>query len=541
MGAKFAVSALGLLLSLVFGWFAMSRRHTIEAQVVKSLGKHRALFLTAEDHRAELLRSELTQSRDSLQQQLVSTTDAVTARLDRLAGIESSVTHFEEEARTQLATAVGVLQMDIGAARDRLDDAVLSQGRAITERLGQLASIEVSVKDMGNEVKAHLGLLMKQHIADQICDAMAELRAFADQIAQRIQSGLTESFTRLATDGLAELGSALNSIRETIERQTQSDVEKLVSQMRDMLSGGFQTESNQMTQVMASLRDVLPGLETQLRKMTEDVDRQLRERSEDHQRLQAELVHQVEAVVASGRSSQAALEDILGRIGRIAEDSTQDLHNRLSASGEAALNRIMSASADGLRDLQTQLAHINEMANTNVSTFGREVAAAAETLAAARTSLAEAVSSLASMSAELRSGLAGARDGLAAAERAGGVFATAGSSIGEATRRTHEIVSTLGDRLQTEAGVIESHKTLAAQLEQRVIPALERAFTSYTRAVEEQSRKLQDGWQQLADRVKHTVEACGAGLQDSVQQLVEQVDLLKRQLDRTQPLPGGRR
>jgi ABC-type transporter Mla subunit MlaD len=183
------------------------------------------------------------------------------------------------------------------------------------------------------------------------------------------------------------------------------------------------------------------------------------------------------------------------------------------------------------------MARINEVANGNVSAFGREVAAAAETLAAARTSLADAVNSLAGMAVDLRTGLAGARDGLAAAERAGGVFATAGSSIGEATRHTQEVVSRLGERLHAEAAVIESHKALAAQLEQRVVPALERAFVNYTRAVEEQSRKLQDGWQQLAERVKHTVEACGAGLQDSVQQLVEQVDLLKRQLDRSTPAP----
>ena len=537
MGAKFAVSALGLLLSLCFGWFATSRRQQIAAEVSASLSRHHAMFVTAEDHRAEVLRSEFEQARQGLQQLLVSGTEAVTERLDRLAGIEPSVRHFEEEARIQLGTVVGVLRTDVAEARDKLHETLVAQGQVVTERLGQLASIEVSVKDVGNEVKAHLGLLMKQHVADQICDAMADLRVFADQIAQRLESGLTESVTRLATEGLTQLGSALSGIRDTIERQTQSDVERLISQMRDMLSGGFQSESQQMTQVMASLRDVLPGLEVQLRRMTEDVDRQLRERSDDHQRLQAELVRQVETVVAASRASQTTLEDLLGRIGRLAEDSTQDLHNRLSASGEVALNRLMGASADGLRDLQAQLGNINEMANSNVSAFGREVAAAAHTLGAARTSLADAVSSLEGMAVDLRNGLAGARESLAAAERAGGVFSVAGNSIGDATRRTQEIVSSLGDRLNEEAGVIESHRALAAQLEQHVVPALERAYTGYTRAVEEQSRKLQDGWQQLAEKVKQTVDACGAGLQDSVQQLVEQVDLLKRQLDRAQAGP----
>jgi hypothetical protein len=535
MGAKFGVSALGLLLSLLFGWLVAARRQRMSEEVLASLGHHRAIFVTAEEHRAELFRSEFVQTREDLQQLLVARTEAVTERLDRLAGIETSVRHFEEEAGAQLRSAARVVQTDMSEARDRLQETLVAQGQAVSQRLDQLASIEVSVKDMGNEVKAHLGMLMKQHVADQICDAMAELRAFADQMAQRLESGLTESVTRLATEGLTQLGTALNAIRDTIERQTQSDVERLISQMRDMLSGGFQSESQQMTHVMASLRDVLPGLEVQLRRMTEDVDRQLRERSEDHQRLQAELIRQVESVVAASRNSQSTVEDLLGRIGRVAEDSTQELHNRLSASGEATLNRLTSAAANGLRDLQEQLGQINEMANGNVSAFGREVATAAETLAAARASLAETLNNVERIAAELRNGLAGARESLAMAEQAGTVFSTAGRSIGDATERTQQIVSSLGDRLEEEAGVIESHKALAIQLEQRVVPALERAFTGYTRAVEEQSQKLQEGWRQLAERVQQTVEACGVGLQDSVQQLVEQVDLLKRQLDRAQP------
>lgn len=538
MGAKFAVSALGLLLSLIFGAFVASRRRKIAADASASLSRNHPLFLTTEDHRAEALRSELAAARDSLQSLLLSRAEALGEKLDQLTAIEPAVRHLEERLEAQLGTAASIVHADMTAARDTLQETLAAQGRAIVERLDHLASIEVSVKDMGSEVKAHLGLLMKQHVADQICDALADLRVFADQVIQRLESGLTESLTRLATDGLTQLGSALEAIRDTIQRQTQSDVERLVLQMRDMLSGGFQTESHQMTQVMASLRDVLPGLEVQLRKMTEDVDRQLRERSNDHQRLQAELVRQVETVVAASRSSQTALEDLLGRIGAAAESSAQHLHSQLTASGEAALNRLVEASATGLSSLQTQLAQLNQIAQGNVSAFGREVAAAADTLAGARTSLEEALTALGRMASDLRSGLAGTRDGLAAAERAGGAFSTAGSTVEQATRRTQEVVASLGDRLEQEAGMIASHRAFAEQLERQLVPALEKALTAYTRAVDEQSRKLQDGWQELADRVKQTVDACGLGLQDSVQQLAEQVELLQRQLDRAQPRSG---
>jgi hypothetical protein len=541
MGAKFGISALGLLLSLVFRAVAASHRQEVANAVTASLNRNRAIFFPAADYRVGLLRSDVATMRKTLNDAIEGHSRAATERLDRLSSIEPSIRETANGFQSELRLLAETLRSDLTEARERLRDALIGQGQEVTRRLDELASIEVSVKDMGNEVKAHLGSLMKQHVADLICEAVAELRAFADQIAQRVEGTLTGAFTRLATEGIAQLNSALAGIRETIERQTKTDVEKLVAQMRDMLSGGFHTESEQMMQAMTSLREVLPALEVQLRKMTADVDRQARERAEENLRLQAEVLRQVETVVGANKRSQDALEDLLGRIGRIAEDTTHDLQARLSASGETALARLMEVSQGGLRNLSSQLAQMNEIANGNVTAFSKEVAAAAASLAGARTSLDESLSNLRGMANDLRIGLAGARDGLAAAARTGAIFSTAGDAIVDATRRTHDIVSTIGDRLTQEATLLESHKALAVQFENRLLPALERAFAGYTNAVEEQSRKLHDGWQQLAERVKHTVDACGAGLQDSVEQLADQVGVLKRQLDRAQPGKQGNR
>lgn len=480
MGAKFAVSALGLLLALVFRSVVDGWRARIAEGVSTSLTRHREMFVSAEDYRAERLRTDLARA-----------------------------------------------QASIG-------EIVVARAEAVTQRLDQLASIEVSVKDMGNEVKSHLGLLMKQHVADQICDAMAELRVFADQVAERLKSGLSESLT----EGLAKLGVALDMIRSTIEGQAKTDVERLISQIRDMMSGGFQAESQQMTDAMAGLRAVLPGLEAQLRRMTDDVDRQMRERTEDQHRLQAELLRQVQGVVDANERSQAALEDLLGRVGRVAEESTEALRTQLSTSGEEAVKGLFEAAGAGVRELKAQLVQINEMATGNVSAFGQEVAVSSRALLSARESLDHALAAVRGMAAELRDGLSGARDSLAAAERAGGTFSNAGIALGDAARRTHEIVVNLGSRLEQEAGVIESHRALAAQLDAQVLPALEKAFAGYTEAIEEQSRKLQQGWLQLAERVKQTVDRCGAGLQESVEQLADQVGLLQKQLDRAQGRPG---
>jgi hypothetical protein len=132
------------------------------------------------------------------------------------------------------------------------------------------------------------------------------------------------------------------------------------------------------------------------------------------------------------------------------------------------------------------------------------------------------------MASDLRAGLSGARDTLVVAERAGGAFSTASGTLADATRRTHDVVANLGNRLDQEASVIEAHRTLSEQISSHVLPALEKAFALYTDAIEEQSRKLQDGWLGLAERVKETVDRCGIGLQESVDQLAEQVELLRK-------------
>ena len=88
---------------------------------------------------------------------------------------------------------------------------------------------------------------------------------------------------------------------------------------------------------------------------------------------------------------------------------------------------------------------------------------------------------------------------------------SAGESITDATRLTEATVSSLGDRLQQEAGVIEAHRALAGQVEKQVLPALERVFARYTEALEEQSRRLQDYLSRSAEKVKHTVERAALG------------------------------
>jgi ABC-type transporter Mla subunit MlaD len=483
IGAKFVVSALGLALSLVFRGLLAWERGQIAAAVHASLRRHRSLFVGADAYRFDLLRA------------------------------------------------------DLNSGQGQLREAVLASTESVSERLLQLGSIEVSVKDMGNEVKAHLGSLMKQHVADQIADAVGELRAYADQVVQRIESGLTESFTRLVTSGVEQLTATLVAIRETIERQTQSDIERLIGEMRDMMTGGFETESRQMAQAMTSLTEVLPRLETQLRGLVVDMSREMQARTDEGQRVHLELGRQVEGLVAASRNSQQAIEGLLARIAEVTEESTGALHARLSASGEAVVERVLSASEAGVSNLRGEFGRLVQVAGENIATFSRQVDTTRESLAGVRSMFQDALADLRAMATDLHTSLDGARNGLVTAERTANTFASAGGLIHEMARTTQDTVRTLGDRLGEEAELVAKHGALARQIREVVVPAFEQVFVAHADGTAEQVRKLHESWQQLAERVRETVDACGAGLQESVEQLAEQVELLRELL---KPRANGR-
>jgi hypothetical protein len=259
IGAKFTVSALGLLLSLIFRAIESGTTSSLVGEAHDSAHRHRALFVSDDRYRSELLLNEVARSREQAEQS--------TLRLER--------------------------------------------------ELRGLTSIEVSVKEMGQEVSTHLGTVMKNQIADQICKALDDIREFAAEAMERAQS-------ERGADQKALLG-AVGRLQDTLANQSKSDVERLLERLQNTVGQGYDNEAKRMASAMAALSEVLPALEGQMRRMTDDVDRQMRDRAESNGRAQAELFAELRTMLGDNRSQMAGMAEMNQKLLALSEDTVTKL------------------------------------------------------------------------------------------------------------------------------------------------------------------------------------------------------------------------
>ena len=418
IGAKFTVSAAGLLFSLVFrvveGW---ARSAIYEA--ARQLGHaNRTLFVSQEAHRFSVVRDSLAAIRAESAEGTAKQTQALVAAL---VAVEREV----HQGDIQLVASLGAVKQQVQEG-----------DKAVVAALAGLSSIEVSVKAMGAEVTAHLGSILKQHVADQICDALADLRAFAQEQTEN----LAKAFGAITAEENAKLRESMDGVQRTIAEQSKSDVGKLVEQMRDMMSGGFQSESQNMTSAMAALRDVLPKLEEQMRRMTEDVDREMRERGEVSGRMQSELLQQLERALATSQSSQQESQAALQRPLLATEQSAGALQARIVGTGEEMVGRLMGASSQGLADVRAKLEAIGEATNGTAAEFLREVSATKRSLEESRTALADNVNAVRQLAERsCAATLGGTNTALQHSSTALAKFDGASGAVGQAAahRRSH--------------------------------------------------------------------------------------------------------
>ena len=453
IGAKFMVSAAGLLLSLVFRWVEGAMRQQVFDAALHSGHHHRGHFI----------------SRDAWR---------------------------------------------FGIVASRLD--------GLNQQLSGLGSLEVSVKALGNEVTAHIGSLMKAQVADQICGALDDLRVFAEKLTSDLSTKLSESS---AAENKA-LKESIDGVRSTIAEQSKSDVGKLVEQMRDMMSGGFQSESQNMVQSMAALRDVLPKLEEQMRHMTEVAGNDMRSRGEANAKMQSELMAQLQATISSAQLGQAASQAALTRLIAVTEQSAGTLQSKISASGKQALDQLLEVSSKGLGKVGEQLSSLNSLASGNVAAFAQEVGQAKKTMEDARSALTASLESLRALSTELRASLGGTNTALERSSTAFQRFDSASSSVGGASTQIGQAVTALAGWVGREEQLLVQQRRLAEEV-------LPRLMTQYVKMLDDQSKRIEASWADLAEKVGRTVKGAGADLAENVEALVEQVGVLRIALGST--------
>jgi hypothetical protein len=468
MGVKFSISAVGLFGALILRVVEGGFRGSLAHRAAHSAHVARDLFVSPEHHR------------------------------------------FEKMHAAQLA-----VRDELSAMREEAG----GNARQLADRLEKLGSIEVSVKAIGSEVTAHLGSLMKEAVADQIKTALADLQGFAEQLMEQVSRSLRES----TVEETKKVLEALQALQKTIESQASSDVEKLVLQMRDMMSGGFQNESQNMIAAMSSLRDVVPKLEEQMRRMTDDVGREMSERADSNRRAQDQMMEQMRSMLAANEASQAASREVLARVLEQSEQSAKNIGQRLASSAQDTVARLNEVFSSRLIDLSAKVEATQGAAADSTVALRKHAEETKALLEDAQATLSKAIRDAAAVAAGLREGLGGTMTSLERARAALDSHAKASEVVAGAATRIERSVADLGARLANEQQILAEQRKVIDE-------HLPRLLTRYGESLEQQSQKLQEAWEKLAQNVRSAVSGASDELAEKVEELGDHVGALNRTL-----------
>jgi len=399
----------------------------------------------------------------------------------------------------------------IAGVEDLLETIPVFQARMAyvgSQQLKKLESITVTVQGIGNEVTSHIGTIAKQQVADTICDAITELRNSAQEIAINLQSQLTTSFGQSLSTEVTRLQGGLEAVQNAIQDQSRGNLDRIVEQLRDIVSGGFSSQSEDMGRQMGQLASTLPKLEAQFAAMTDSLGRNAHEWGEENQRAVVLLSNQVAELVQQFQTVRTGMEAAVAGLAEASQRSVDKLAS--SASTQAGeINREMDTLRKVAADGTASFAQ-------NTRGFMEVISRVQVELASANGTLRDTVTALATTFQQLKQSQTDQRATLQTLDQAARNLAEGGRRVGAVIEQQPAII-------EREQHLLEAQR----QAVDRVATVLDQMLKRYSDALSHQSTQLADSWGTLAQRVKQTVEAASLSLSESVDELNQTVRELK--------------
>lgn len=470
LGQKFMISATGILIAVVFA--------------VGTAGAKRIALMAAHD--ASLRSAHLFCTPASL---------SASAQLLQLRATQASAEHLEEVRSTMSGTR---------------DD------------LAKLRSIEVSVKDMGAEVTTQLQRMLKEDLGEQIKEILIDVMRQATEMSERLRSELLEGFQRTIETEIPKVLESLQAIRQSVEGQASSPIERMLEQLQSVVSGGMRGESAQMTAAIKQFAEVVPALATQLQDVAQSMTRDMRERTSESVRMNESLVTQVGGLLARLETQQSATDRAIAEIAHASSTGAETMMARLEAGSAQVMGGLLKTSR---AEIDGVLSRLQEVATSSAKGYGsieESVGSAARSIGEVRDGLAAAAESIRTMSSETRGVVADARQSSDAAQKAASSFESAAGMLRtgvDGMRAAIEHGRTYGSEQQA---MIAEHRKVMKELEQ-LWPKL---FDTYLRSFDEKSSLLARSWNDLYGQVSKLSDTVGGGLSEAAEDLKISVDRL---------------
>lgn len=480
MGAKFVVSMVGIAMSILHGAVRARQLHTLHATVSRAARRLHTKTVSVQDYQLECT------ERNALGAEQLS---------EVALAIHRSVTHQHAEN----AARVEGLKLSI----DRLQ------------------SIEVSVKDIGSELSKSLQQTVKKDIVEGI-------RRELQDIVDGMQKALAESFAQNLSATMTELVTALGKIERAVASQGHSQVETLLHQLSDAVSGGFASESARMKEALTRFAEVIPALDRQLREISQSTANDMAQRQAENSRTSELLLERVTAMLERGeRQHQQAAA---------AAEQMQQLmlknQNAVASSAATASEQFASRSRAALDELTAALQGATGNAAQVYGSLVAEVEQSARMLQQARSDTEDGAHKLAEASALLRTTLSQVAEVVTGLRQVG-------ASISAGVQQARATVDGSAAVLKSSMDAVTHHQRFIEELSSRW-PQLTHQYLS---ASDQAFTKIAGAWKEQADHIGAAVGKIGDSFSGSAAEFAEAVQDLGTQLDRLRgdkAVAGGR-
>lgn len=558
LGAKFSISALGVLASIGHQWLAEWLRMKLLRRARATLAEPffrlevidswQFKVATRQREATKLAHEELVAELRSVRQTIATGTEhatkAVVAASESLRAEVSAgrqdATNSGEALRVEViasgkntTTALGRLESTATTRHEWLvamangaASAFTASSDAINLRLEKLGNLEVSVRDIGKEVAENLGNVMRSSIGEQMCSKLEELADRVDRAAEHVEENLRAAVGTMMTEEVAHIRVALDALRTAVEQQGGSQVEVLLEQLRNAVSGGFQSESQGMAEALQSFAQVVPQLESQVRGLVEGLSSDMSERTSRGAELADRMLVQVANIMPRMEGLLGALEQqqssVNSSVAQISAASSAGARRMVEEITSAADVRIVQMTERAAADLTTTFSELREATALATAAHADVQRAGAQAQGVAVALVREAERMMGDANSMRRDAVTQAQNARLLVDEVRAMSEALREAAREVSRQTALVTTTIAEQTALQ---VRQQKTLE-QLES-TMPKL---FETYGTSIQKQAETLALSWEKQAASVRQVMDGVGGDFASGVQDLSDAVDRLEKSL-----------
>lgn len=364
------------------------------------------------------------------------------------------------------------------------------------------------MQGIGNEVLTHAGTVMKDQVAQVICDAIVDLRDQATEVAERMQRNMGEAFRATLNAELSGVHASLQGVGRAIEGQGQSNLERLLDQLGNVVSGGFRSQSEDMGRQLEQVALVLPQLQAQFSQMSQAMETNARSWGEQNSGAVHALSEQVNQLVSR-------FDGVATRIGEASQS--------MMAAAEKASTHIFDSAKVNAIEVDQKIRQMTRSAGEETHAISLHVASLSQSLEKSHSALATINKNLTESAGAFERVLQSVRDATVTASASARTFEGAAQALSAGSTQLGRTLTAHQQTIQQEEKLISAQREATEALQ----PVIRELLETYERSVKTQATVLSETWKKLAQDLQKVLEGAGASLSDSVDELQGSVSELR--------------